>query len=535
MLSRGNLICKQCHKKQVSARRKYTPKGTSTLGKKSVKKRSNSVVSKKELALAMIREGLTGAEVAKRVGVSPSTLSQWRKAAGLPGKRGGRAKNQPHHSTKPHTIEAKEEALRMFREGVKLREIENQLGIPYQTIYAWTRKSKQSTKSTKTNNQTPGKSTWANPGKREKAIRLLREGTTQKEIRKTLGVNKKSLNKWMIEEGLKTQKSPPKNLPLDEALQVILDESASEKLSNENITLDDLLGTWSISGAAMNFRITKSQSKQPNLIAWSRKSEENYIISDIDFELNQEHLGGKSLIQFQSIWPPRDWKTEWKCSPILDDGNVNRMECELVSQGGHYRKTTATRILDKEMIGNDSGYRCPKCGKISTNKGSMTIHIRYCKDDANELSKKVQPQKNFLREEAIQQIRDGLTGAEVARRLGVNRDTVRRWRKSAGLSGKSRGTKSALKEEALQMIRDGLSGAEAARRLGVHQGTVSKWRKSAGLSGVDGRKFHDIEKENDVIDLLREGKSFNQITKSTGVGRNAIIRIKKEAEREGFL
>ena len=85
------------------------------------------------------------------------------------------------------------------------------------------------------------------------------------------------------------------------------------------------------------------------------------------------------------------------------------------------------------------------------------------------------------------------------------------------------------------MIQDGISGAEVARRMGVHQSTVSKWRKSAGLSGVDGRQFHDIEKENEVIDLLREDKSFNQITKSTGVGRNAIIRIKTEAEREGFL
>ena len=85
------------------------------------------------------------------------------------------------------------------------------------------------------------------------------------------------------------------------------------------------------------------------------------------------------------------------------------------------------------------------------------------------------------------------------------------------------------------MIRDGVSGAEVARRLGVHQSTVSKWRKSAGLSGVDGRKFHDADKENDVIDLLREGLTLNQISKSTGVGKNAILRIKSEAEREGYL
>jgi transposase-like protein len=134
-------------------------------------------------------------------------------------------------------------------------------------------------------------------------------------------------------------------------------------------------------------------------------------------------------------------------------------------------------------------------------------------------------------------IRDGIAGAEVARRLGVGSTTIGRWRKSAGLSGKSNSDHNLLKEEGLQMIRDGIAGAEVARRLGASKTTVTKWRKSAGLSGRFGSvgQFHDIEKENDVIDLLREGRTFKQITDSTGVGRDKIRRIKREAEREGFL
>ena len=85
------------------------------------------------------------------------------------------------------------------------------------------------------------------------------------------------------------------------------------------------------------------------------------------------------------------------------------------------------------------------------------------------------------------------------------------------------------------MIKEGITGAEVARRLGVHPGTVRKWRRDAGLSGKDGTKYHDVDKENDVIDLLREGRSMHHINKSTGVGKKSILRIKADAEREGYL
>ena len=133
-------------------------------------------------------------------------------------------------------------------------------------------------------------------------------------------------------------------------------------------------------------------------------------------------------------------------------------------------------------------------------------------------------------------IREGATGVMVAKRLGVHKDTVRRWRKDADLSGKSGWPSgSSLKEEGLIMIKEGITGAEVARRLGVHPGTVRKWRRDAGLSGKDGKKFHEVDKENDVIDLLREGRSMHHINKSTGVGKKSILRIKADAEREGYL
>jgi transposase-like protein len=83
------------------------------------------------------------------------------------------------------------------------------------------------------------------------------------------------------------------------------------------------------------------------------------------------------------------------------------------------------------------------------------------------------------------------------------------------------------------MIRDGISGAEVARRLGVNRYTVSRWRKAAGLSGVTGNR--STEQENDVIDLLRDGKSQAEIGRITGVSDTTIRKWKKRAEKEEFL
>jgi len=85
------------------------------------------------------------------------------------------------------------------------------------------------------------------------------------------------------------------------------------------------------------------------------------------------------------------------------------------------------------------------------------------------------------------------------------------------------------------MIRDGISGAEVARRLGVHRGTVSNWRKSAGLSGVGGREYLSVEQENIVIDLLRDGKSQAEVSRITGIKPKKISAWKVQAEKEGYL
>jgi len=141
-----------------------------------------------------------------------------------------------------------------------------------------------------------------------------------------------------------------------------------------------------------------------------------------------------------------------------------------------------------------------------------------------------------VKEEALQMVRDGVSGTEVAKQLGVSTHTVSKWRKEAGLSGVHNSAfDSTFKEEAMQMIRDGVSGTEVAKQLGVSTHTVSKWRKEAGLSGIKWSKKYSIENENDVIDLLREGKTHSEISSISGIGPKTIRKWKRRGEKEGFL
>lgn len=127
----------------------------------------------------MIREGITGREVAKRLGVSQSLVSKWRNAAGLGGKRGGRANNSPHHSTTPHSPEIKEKALQMISDGATIREIEGRLEISYNTIYAWVRKAE-----------------LTSVEKENDVIDLLRDGKSQAEVNRITGVRVKTIRAW---------------------------------------------------------------------------------------------------------------------------------------------------------------------------------------------------------------------------------------------------------------------------------------------------------------------------------------------------
>ncbi len=472
---------------------------------------------------------------------------------------------------------------------------------------------------------------------KDRAIRMMREGKGLPEVSRILGVHENTVRSWKKRE-----------------IEDWATSEFSKNTESKGASLDDIIGTWGVNKTSIEFEISKNNQNAVTITAWSKKTKEKYQVSEII--CNENKNGVLLVIQFQSLWVPRKWKTTWTLYPQRLDGRVDVMRCEYLTQSGHEGESNARRLGIQVHQ-----YKCSKCGFLTTSPGALGSHQNSCtagqrgpaaeekklkalavkrltrrkreealqmvrdgvpirdvgditgipyatiygwakksnlpttagqkaaglrrrgkpahnarsaesKEEALQMvregislrdiekrtgipyatiygwvkrgnmrtkkKRKARTKKKptALKQEALMMIREGATGVAVAKRLGVHKDTVRKWRKAAGLSGKSGWPSgSPLKEEGLIMIKEGITGGEVARRLGVSPGTVTRWRRDAGLSGKDGKKFHEVDKENDVIDLLREGRSMHHINKSTGVGKKSILRIKADAEREGFL
>ena len=86
------------------------------------------------------------------------------------------------------------------------------------------------------------------------------------------------------------------------------------------------------------------------------------------------------------------------------------------------------------------------------------------------------------RADAAKLIESGMTYAEVAGRFGVSGQTVRRWAQAAGVRSMATGGRSwpeATRAAAVKMVADGMSCREAAKRVGVSKDTVRRWAKAA--------------------------------------------------------
>jgi DNA-binding CsgD family transcriptional regulator len=89
-----------------------------------------------------------------------------------------------------------------------------------------------------------------------------------------------------------------------------------------------------------------------------------------------------------------------------------------------------------------------------------------------------------------------------------------------------------FQREAMKLIREGHTGIEVSNILGVNKETIRLWRKKHGLSGET--KTHSTSTQNDVLDLIRSGKSNSEIAKITGVSSTTVANWKKRFEKEGF-
>ena len=310
----------------------------------------------------------------------------------------------------------------------------------------------------------------------------------------------------------------------------------------EIVSLENVLGTWGITGTVMQFKISQTKKKSPTIIAWNKNNKENYIISDINFEYGGKHTENLTEIQFQTVWTANNWKTFWTLKPIIKNRTLNLMNCKLITQSGLERNCSAYRVVDENMMENNPDYTCPKCGKTSTNKGAMTIHKRSCngnikvsKEVKNAIHKcpkcgKISKNKGAM----TVHIRACKFGEAPSRPTSENSYYEGSIKQDLPSRKTKRSNKIIMKDDALQMMREGKKRSEIADILGIDATTLKKWQMSAGISGIaySDRKGQDswvIHRRPDGIRLLSYGNSVASVAKRLGVSKSCVYRWRKEA------
>jgi transposase len=124
----------------------------------------------------------------------------------------------------------------------------------------------------------------------------------------------------------------------------------------------------------------------------------------------------------------------------------------------------------------------------------------------------------------------GLTDVEVARRLGVTRETVRRW-----LGPRTpRGEKTAALEEGVRRLRGGERIGVVATQLGVSTGALRQRARSAGASATSPPVTPEAALDA-ARGLRRLGLSDRQIARQLAIPRRRLARDLGFRGREGFV
>ena len=90
---------------------------------------------------------------------------------------------------------------------------------------------------------------------------------------------------------------------------------------------------------------------------------------------------------------------------------------------------------------------------------------------------------------------------------------------------------------ALEMVRNGMTSGEIARELGCDRSTIRRWRKREGISASMTHPDRD-KRAQAMTDLRAQGLSFPEIGKRMGLTTNTVVgiahraRIRADRERE---
>ena len=119
----------------------------------------------------------------------------------------------------------------------------------------------------------------------------------------------------------------------------------------------------------------------------------------------------------------------------------------------------------------------------------------------------------------------GMSYTDVARDMGVDRETVSRWCRNAGAPARQTGYGDDLKEYAVAMYDDGMSYTDAASATGVSRRTLWKWCRDAGK----GRTFSEASGycssiRDGAVAMHVTGVRFSDVARKFGVSRGTVSR-----------
>lgn len=88
----------------------------------------------------------------------------------------------------------------------------------------------------------------------------------------------------------------------------------------------------------------------------------------------------------------------------------------------------------------------------------------------------------IVRRKAVKALRQGWSINEVASHFGVSFNTVRTWRKKAGISGQLRGNNNPQKQIVMEKLSRGESVLAISHSTGVNSSTIRTWKFREGLA-----------------------------------------------------
>ena len=224
--------------------------------------------------------------------------------------------------------------------------------------------------------------------------------------------------------------------------------------------------------------------------------------------------------------------TEWVTidQKLLDSGkSIN---------GGYSKKQREVLGINPPWPPNELNINQTIGWQITKKNADLFVKLKNKHIDLEDIKSKVKKSISWRQSAEVSAERLGMNvntyldlKSDIMKKKNVQTKSTKKSRKTATKKRKN-GYSKKFETEAMKLIGEGYSGVEVSKILGVNKDTIRKWRKRHGLAGSSQK--HAASTQNDVLDLIRDGRSNSEIAKLTGVSSTTVANWRADFEQEGF-